>query len=75
MPENDYMDKKYCLECATKHANRLEHHYEDIVSASKDDPQMRQNAQNMLDKVRELRKETDEMRINELAKGKLKAVQ
>lgn len=71
MSEETYMNKAYCLECATKHSNRLEHHFEDLVTATKDNPNLRQEAQNMLDKIREIRKRIDELRINEMAKKKL----
>ena len=70
MPEETYMNKAYCLECATKHSRDLEHHLEDLVTASKDNPQLRQWAQEMVDKTREIRKQIDELRIRELAKMK-----
>jgi len=71
MGEEGYINKPYCLECETKHLNRAEHHAEDLVTASADDPAMRQNAQKMLDNIRKMRKQVDEMRIEELAKKKL----
>lgn len=63
--EETYMDKGYCLECGTKHANRLEHHLEDLVTSSKENPNLRMEAQDMLDQVREMRKKLDELRIKE----------
>jgi hypothetical protein len=71
MSEEKYIKPEYCLECSSKHANRLEHHYEDIVTATKDNPRLREQAQNILDDVREIRKKTDEIRIEELAKNRL----
>jgi predicted outer membrane protein len=74
MGEETYMDKEYCLECATKHSNRLEHHLEDLVTSQKDNPELRSEAQEMLDKIREIRKRIDDMRINELAYKKLQSI-
>ncbi|MEM1543718.1 MAG: hypothetical protein QW795_03450 [Candidatus Bathyarchaeia archaeon] len=68
MGEEIYMNKNYCLECGTKHVSRLEHHLEDLVTSSKDDKELREQAQDLLDKVRDIRKVLDEMRIRELAK-------
>jgi erythromycin esterase-like protein len=68
MPEEEYINPAYCLECLTKHGNRVEHHLEDLVTASKDDPELRRQAQEMLDKAREIRKQVDDLRIKELAK-------
>jgi len=71
MGEETYMNIGYCLECGTKHANRIEHHLEDFVTATKDNPRLRAIAQELLDKQREIRKRLDELRIEELAKKKL----
>jgi hypothetical protein len=71
MPEKDYMNKPYCLECMSKHAQRMEHHGEDLVSASKDDPELRETAQELLDKQRDIRKEIDNLRVEERAKKML----
>jgi|GEM_PF-6706512 TolA-binding protein len=72
MGEEGYMNKNFCLECSSKHANRLEHHFEDMVTATHNEPELRQQAQEMLDQIRQMRKKIDEVRINELAKKKLK---
>jgi predicted RNase H-like nuclease (RuvC/YqgF family) len=66
MGEEGYMNKNYCLECGTKHINRLEHHLEDLQTATRDDPEMRKKAQDMLDQIRDLRKELDQLRIEQL---------
>lgn len=71
MPEETYVNKPYCLECASKHSNRSEHHFEDLLTATKDDPDMREKAQELLDAQRNIRKEVDEMRIEEKAKQRL----
>jgi hypothetical protein len=71
MPEESYMSKPYCLECQTKHLNRAEHHAEDLVTSAQDDPELREEAQDMLDQIRGMRKRVDELRINELARRKL----
>lgn len=70
MPEKDYLNPNYCLECMEKHSNRLEHHLEDLVTATKDNPALRSEAQDLLDRTRELRKAVDELRIREIAKLK-----
>lgn len=68
MGEEVYMDKGYCLECGTKHISRVEHHLEDLVTSSKDDKELREKAQELLDRTREIRKVLDELRIKEMAK-------
>jgi hypothetical protein len=68
------MDKGYCLECLNKHLSRAEHHSEDLWTSSKDNPQLRVEAQEMLDQIREFRKRIDAMRIDELAKKKADAL-
>lgn len=73
--EETYMNKTYCLECATKHSNRLEHHLEDLQTSTKDNPEMRADAQNLLDQIRDVRKKIDILRVNQLAKEKLTDVQ
>lgn len=67
MAEQDYMNKTYCLECSTKHANRLEHHLEDLVTSSENKPELRTLAQQLLDNTRDVRKVIDNMRIEEMA--------
>jgi TolA-binding protein len=74
MPEENYMNKPYCLECMVKHLSRAEHHGEDLVTASRDNPELRQKAQEILDQTRDMRKQIDEMRVNELAMQKLKGL-
>lgn len=69
--EKGYINAPYCLECQTKHLSRAEHHGEDLVTATQDNPEMRQEAQEMLDNIRQMRKRVDEIRINELARKKL----
>jgi hypothetical protein len=73
MGEQNYMDKVYCLECMSKHSNRLEHHCEDLLTSSKDRPELRKIAQEMLDQSRDMRKAVDELRIDELAKKRLQS--
>jgi len=67
MGEETYMNKNYCLECGTKHINRLEHHLEDLQTATRDNPELREKAQEMLDQIRDIRKEIDQLRIEQLA--------
>jgi hypothetical protein len=43
-----------------------------LVTASKDQPEMREKAQELLDKQREVRREIDNMRIDQLAEEKAK---
>lgn len=71
MGEETYMNKEYCLECATKHSNRLEHHLEDLQTSAIDNPELRSEAQDLLDKVRSVRKKIDSLRVEELAKKRL----
>jgi hypothetical protein len=71
MGEAAYMKPEYCLECAGKHSNRLEHHFEDMVTATENNPDLRQEAQEMLDNIRQMRKKVDELRIKEMARKKL----
>lgn len=68
--EEKYMDKEYCLECATKHSRDVEHHLEDLITGS---PELREKGLDLKEKARQLRKEIDELRIAEMAK-KLKNV-
>jgi hypothetical protein len=68
MGEETYMNKPYCLECGVKHSRDAEHHLGDLVTASKDDPEMREKAQELLDKQRDIRREIDNLRIEERAK-------
>jgi len=72
MGEESYMSKPYCLECMGKHANRFEHHSEDLWTASTDDPKLRAEAEKILDAARKLRKKIDEIRVEQLALKKLK---
>jgi predicted nuclease with TOPRIM domain len=74
MGEETYMDKEYCLECATKHSNRLEHHLEDLQTATANNPELRTEAQNLLDNIRQIRKRIDTLRIEELAKKRLQGM-
>lgn len=74
MGEETYMDKGYCLECMTKHSRDFEHHAEDLVTASKNNPNLRDVAQDIVDNARDLRKQVDELRVEEYAKKKLKQV-
>jgi predicted ribosome quality control (RQC) complex YloA/Tae2 family protein len=55
-----------------KHAQRMEHHGEDFLVATKDDPELREKAQKLLDQQRDIRKEIDEIRIDQLAEEKAK---
>jgi hypothetical protein len=43
-------------------------------SGSKDDPELRKQAEEMLDQARELRRKIDNLRIEERAKEKLKEI-
>jgi hypothetical protein len=45
----------------------LEHHLEDLQTASRDNPELREKAQEMLDQIRDIRKEIDQLRIQQLA--------
>jgi hypothetical protein len=72
MGEQKYMDKGFCLDCMEKHAQRMEHHGEDMVTATADDPELRQKAQEVLDAQREIRKRVDEIRVEEKAKKLLR---
>lgn len=70
MPEQDYMNKPYCLECIVKHLSRAEHHQEDLVTSSRDNPALRADAQDVLDQIRDLRKRADELRVEEMMRKK-----
>jgi len=59
----------YCLECAHKHSRDLEHHLEDGVTYSKDDEEKRKKFQDLVDRVRKIRKEIDSMRLAEMQSG------
>jgi hypothetical protein len=74
MGEQTYMDKGYCLECMGKHSRDLEHHLEDFVTSSKDNPDLRAEAQVMVDAVRDIRKNIDDLRLDELARKKLSTI-
>ena len=50
------------------------HHLEDLETGSKDNPEMREQARELIDQAREIRRKVDEMRIDELAKKKLQDV-
>lgn len=50
------------------------HHLEDLITGSKDKPELRELARQMVDKVRDLRRDIDELRINELARKKIKEI-
>jgi len=66
-----YMDKGYCLECGVKHTRDVEHHLEDLITASKDNPELRELGQDLVDRIREIRRQLDDLRVNELARKKL----
>jgi len=70
--EDAYVDPKFCISCAGKHSRDLEHHLEDAITGSKDNPELRQEAQQMVDQVREIRRKIDEIRIDQLAEEKAK---
>jgi cytochrome c553 len=72
--EDDYVKPSYCLSCAGKHSRDLEHHLEDLETGSKDNPEMREQARDLIDEARDIRRKVDEMRIEELAKKKLKQI-
>lgn len=69
--EDEYVKPKYCLSCSAKHSRDLEHHLEDLRTGSSNDTELRAKAQEMIDKARDLRREIDNMRIDERAKEKL----
>jgi hypothetical protein len=48
------------------------HHLEDLNTGAKDNPELREEAQQMVDQVREVRRKIDEIRVNELAEEKAK---
>ena len=73
MGESTYINPEFCLECATKHSRDLEHHLEDGVTATRGMPE-RERFQDLVDRIRLLRKDIDDMRINELAKKKLRGL-
>ena len=70
--EKGYMDKSFCLDCLPKHSNYAEHHASDFVTGTKDEPELRAKAIEILDKIRDMRKEIDDIRVNELAKERLR---
>jgi len=72
--EDAYVAPSYCLSCSAKHSRDLEHHLEDLETGSKENPEMREQARDMIDDARDLRRRIDEMRIEELAKKKVKEV-
>jgi len=69
--EDAYVAPSYCLSCSAKHSRDLEHHLEDLETGSRGNPELREQARDMIDQARELRRKIDEMRIDELAKQKL----
>jgi hypothetical protein len=70
--EDEYIKPTYCLSCSAKHSRDLEHHLEDLETGSSG--RMRQDARDMIDQARNLRRRIDNMRIEELAKKKLNRV-
>ncbi len=71
MAEDEYVKPTFCLSCSAKHSRDLEHHLEDLETGTRNDPQMRQAARELIDQARDLRRKIDELRINELARKKL----
>jgi TolA-binding protein len=69
--EKGYMDKGFCMDCLNKHLSRAEHHGEDFITGTRDDPELRQQAQEMLDQIRDMRKRVDNLRIEALARKKI----
>ena len=59
----------YCLECAHKHSRDLEHHLEDGVTYSAGDEAKRKKFQDLVDRIRKIRKEIDQMRLAEMQDG------
>jgi hypothetical protein len=45
---------------------------EDLVTGSRNNEQMKQQAQEMVEQMRDIRRKIDELRINELARKKLR---
>jgi hypothetical protein len=45
-----------------------------MVTSTKDEPELRAEAQGLLDQVRDIRKRIDEMRIEEMAKKRAESV-
>lgn len=66
MSEEGYMEPRYCLECAWKHSRDLEHHIEDLLSAK--DEELKLEALDLKEKIREIRKKIDELRMKEKLK-------
>lgn len=71
MAEDDYVKPQFCLSCSAKHSRDLEHHLEDLETGSEGDPELRQQAREMIDQARGLRKRIDDLRIESLAQKKL----
>lgn len=61
---SEFESISYCLECAWKHSRDLEHHLEDAVTYTKEAGK-RMMFQSLVDKVREIRKKIDELRLKE----------
>jgi queuine/archaeosine tRNA-ribosyltransferase len=70
--EDAYMEPKYCLSCASKHSRDTEHHLEDYNVSARNNLELREVAQRLLEKAREIRRAVDDIRINELAKERLR---
>jgi queuine/archaeosine tRNA-ribosyltransferase len=69
--EDEYVKPQYCLSCSAKHSRDLEHHLEDLETGSKENPELRQQAREMIDQIRDVRKRIDDLRIESLARKKL----
>jgi len=71
MAEDEYVKPQFCLSCSAKHSRDLEHHLEDLETGTRENPEMRQQARELIDQARELRRKIDQMRIDDLARKKL----
>jgi hypothetical protein len=73
--DDDYVKPAFCLSCSAKHSRDLEHHLEDLETGTEDDPELRQQAREMIDQARNIRKRIDDLRIEALARKKLEQVE